>query len=94
VQSEIKNFDQDNLSWIANVQGNMLICIGLFSVFFLFVGSLDSEACIYALSYDISGSRLVTCEADKTIKMWKEDMSATPETHPLNFRPPKEYRRY
>ncbi|XP_078174493.1 protein pleiotropic regulatory locus 1-like [Carex rostrata] len=57
-------------------------------------GSLDSEACIYASSYDISGSRLVTCEADKTIKMWKEDMSATPETHPLNFRPPKDFRRF
>ncbi|KAG1338715.1 protein pleiotropic regulatory locus 1 [Cocos nucifera] len=57
-------------------------------------GSLDSEACIYALSYDISGSRLVTCEADKTIKMWKEDPTATPETHPLNFKPPKEFRRY
>ncbi|KAG6488000.1 hypothetical protein ZIOFF_056758 [Zingiber officinale] len=57
-------------------------------------GSLDSEACIYALSYDNSGSRLVTCEADKTIKMWKEDTSATPETHPINFKPPKEFRRY
>ncbi|KAJ6813217.1 protein pleiotropic regulatory locus 1 [Iris pallida] len=57
-------------------------------------GSLDSEACIYALSYDISGSRLVTCEADKTIKMWKEDENATPETHPINFKPPKEFRRY
>nr|XP_010921666.1 protein pleiotropic regulatory locus 1 [Elaeis guineensis] len=57
-------------------------------------GSLDSEACIYALSYDLSGSRLVTCEADKTIKMWKEDPTATPETHPLNFKPPKEFRRY
>ncbi|XP_072993877.1 protein pleiotropic regulatory locus 1 [Typha latifolia] len=57
-------------------------------------GSLDSEACIYALSYDISGSRLVTCEADKTIKMWKEDLDATPETHPLNFKPPKDFRRY
>ncbi|XP_020571469.1 protein pleiotropic regulatory locus 1 [Phalaenopsis equestris] len=57
-------------------------------------GSLDSEACIYALSYDMSGTRLVTCEADKTIKMWKEDEMATPETHPLNFRPPKEFRRY
>lgn len=57
-------------------------------------GSLDSEACIYALSYDVSGTRLVTCEADKTIKMWKEDETATPDTHPLNFRPPKEFRRY
>ncbi|OVA00226.1 WD40 repeat [Macleaya cordata] len=55
-------------------------------------GSLDSEACIYALSYDLTGSRLVTCEADKTIKMWKEDKNATPETHPLNYKPPKELR--
>ncbi|KDP27811.1 hypothetical protein JCGZ_18891 [Jatropha curcas] len=57
-------------------------------------GSLDSEAGIYAISYDVTGSRLVTCEADKTIKMWKEDDSATPETHPLNFKPPKDIRRF
>ncbi|XP_048602155.1 protein pleiotropic regulator PRL2-like [Brassica napus] len=57
-------------------------------------GSLESEAGIYAACYDQTGSRLVTCEADKTIKMWKEDESATPETHPLNFRPPKEIRRF
>ncbi|KAH9308345.1 hypothetical protein KI387_036256 [Taxus chinensis] len=57
-------------------------------------GSLDSEAGIYALSYDITGSRLVTCEADKTIKMWKEDDTATPESHPINFKPPKEIRRF
>ncbi|CAL5415509.1 unnamed protein product [Camellia sinensis] len=55
-------------------------------------GSLDSEAGIYALSYDVTGSRLVTCEADKTIKMWKEDENATPETHPLHFKPPKDIR--
>lgn len=35
-------------------------------------GSLDCEAGIYALSFDITGSRLVSCEADKTIKMWKK----------------------
>ncbi|KAH7441245.1 hypothetical protein KP509_03G030600 [Ceratopteris richardii] len=57
-------------------------------------GSLDSEAGIYAMSYDITGTRLVTCEADKTIKMWKEDEKATPETHPVNFKPPKEIRRF
>ncbi|KAM0961786.1 hypothetical protein ACFX2I_021002 [Malus domestica] len=51
-------------------------------------GSLESEAGIYALCYDVTGTRLVTCEADKTIKMWKQDEKATPETHPLNFRPP------
>lgn len=58
-------------------------------------GSLDSEAGIYALAFDRSGSRLVTCEADKSIKMWKEDSSATEESHPVQFRPPKDLvRRY
>ncbi len=37
-------------------------------------GSLECEAGIYAMEFDKSGSRLITCEADKTIKMWKEDM--------------------
>jgi pleiotropic regulator 1 len=45
-------------------------------------GSLDSEAGILASIFDKSGTRLITCEADKTIKMWKEDEKATPETHP------------
>ncbi|KAG4131830.1 hypothetical protein ERO13_D09G239000v2 [Gossypium hirsutum] len=57
-------------------------------------GSLDSEAGIYALSYDVTGTRLVSCEADKTIKMWKEDETATEQTHPLNFKPPKDIRRF
>ena len=57
-------------------------------------GSLESEAGIYAASFDVSGSRLLTAEADKTIKFWKEDQSATPETHPVVFRPPKDIRRY
>lgn len=39
-------------------------------------GSIDSEAGIFACTYDNSGSRLVTCEADKTIKIYKEDDSA------------------
>lgn len=57
-------------------------------------GSLDSEAGIYALSYDVTGTRLVTCEADKTIKLWKEDQTATPESHPINFKPPRDMRRF
>ena len=57
-------------------------------------GSLDSEAGIYALSYDVTGTRLVSCEADKTIKMWKQDENATPESHPINFKPPKDIRRF
>lgn len=63
-------------------------------VYYFHIGSLDSEAGIYASCFDITGTRLVTCEADKTIKMWKEDEDATPETHPINFKPPKEMRRF
>lgn len=50
-------------------------------------GSLDCEAGVYALSFDRSGSRLVTGEADKTVRMWREDENATEETHPLNWKP-------
>ncbi|CAN1281160.1 Protein pleiotropic regulatory locus 1 [Linum perenne] len=57
-------------------------------------GSLESEAGIFAACFDMTGSRLITCEADKTIKMWKEDENATPESHPLNFKPPKDIRRF
>ena len=57
-------------------------------------GSLESERGIYACAFDLSGSRLITCEADKTIKFWKEDPDATPETHPLNWEPPRERKRY
>ena len=57
-------------------------------------GSLESEAGIFATAFDMSGSRLITGEADKTIKMWREDENATPETHPLDFEPPKDVRRW
>ncbi|XP_051120988.1 protein pleiotropic regulatory locus 1 [Andrographis paniculata] len=57
-------------------------------------GSLDSEAGIYSITFDVTGSRLITCEADKTIKMWKEDETATPETHPIHFKPPRDMRRF
>ncbi|KAK2186974.1 hypothetical protein NP493_183g04024 [Ridgeia piscesae] len=50
-------------------------------------GSLDSEAGIFASTFDNSGSRLLTCEADKSIKIYKEDDSATEETNPINWRP-------
>jgi WD40 repeat protein len=39
-------------------------------------GSIDSEAGIFASTFDKSGCRLITCEADKTIKIYKEDASA------------------
>lgn len=50
-------------------------------------GSMDNESGIFAMNYDQSGSRLITCEADKTIKIYKEDDTATEETHPINWRP-------
>eukprot|EP00164_Ancoracysta_twista_P005046 GFYU01006869.1.p1 GENE.GFYU01006869.1~~GFYU01006869.1.p1 ORF type:complete len:434 (-),score=118.50 GFYU01006869.1:97-1398(-) len=49
-------------------------------------GSLDSEAGIYGMAFDMTGTRLITCEADKTVKVYKEDPEATPETHPIDFK--------
>lgn len=57
-------------------------------------GSLESEAGIFAMTFDQTGSRLICAEADKTIKLYKEDEQATPETHPVSFRPPKDIRRF
>ncbi len=48
-------------------------------------GSLDAEAGIFAAEFDMSGSMLFTCEADKTVKIWREDSSATPESHPIDM---------
>lgn len=39
-------------------------------------GSMDSESGIFAMTYDKSGSRLITAEADKTVKIYKEDATA------------------
>jgi len=56
-------------------------------------GSLDSESGIFACAFDQTGSRLITAEADKTVKIWKEDPTATEESHPINFNPHKYKRR-
>lgn len=50
-------------------------------------GSLDSEAGIFAMTFDQSSSRLITCEADKTVKIYKEDDTASEDTHPINWKP-------
>ncbi|CAH1777862.1 unnamed protein product [Owenia fusiformis] len=50
-------------------------------------GSIDSEAGIFAMTFDQSGSRLITAEADKTIKIYKEDDTASEESHPINWKP-------
>lgn len=44
-------------------------------------GSLDAESGIFALKFDQTGSRLITAEADKTIKVYKEDENAVRKTH-------------
>ena len=50
-------------------------------------GSLDAEAGIMSAMFDMTGLRLITGEADKTIKVWKQDETATEESHPLDYRP-------
>ncbi|XP_067013526.2 pleiotropic regulator 1 [Anabrus simplex] len=50
-------------------------------------GSMDSESGIFSMTFDQSGSRLITTEADKTIKIYKEDETASEETHPIHWRP-------
>ncbi|KAI1265279.1 WD40 repeat-like protein [Xylariaceae sp. FL1019] len=50
-------------------------------------GSLDAEAGIMSSTFDRTGLRLIVGEADKTIKIWKPDDKATPETHPLQWKP-------
>ncbi|KAJ3117703.1 Pleiotropic regulator 1 [Phlyctochytrium bullatum] len=50
-------------------------------------GSLESENGVFCSTFDRTGLRLITGEADKTIKIWKEDENATEETHPINFKP-------
>lgn len=37
---------------------------------------MDNEAGIFSLTFDKSGTRLITTEADKTVKMYKEDDTA------------------
>ncbi|CAI7997262.1 Pleiotropic regulator 1 [Geodia barretti] len=50
-------------------------------------GSLDSEAGIFKCLFDVSGCRLLTAEADKTIKIYKEDDTVTEESHPIVWKP-------
>ncbi|MCJ1449640.1 MAG: pre-mRNA-splicing factor prp46 [Stictis urceolatum] len=57
-------------------------------------GSLDAEAGVFASTFDKTGLRLICGEADKTIKVWRQDESATPETHPLDWRPSLGRRKY
>lgn len=51
-------------------------------------GSLEAENGIFASTFDKTGLRLITCEADKSIKVWREDAKATEESDPgIAWRP-------
>jgi pleiotropic regulator 1 len=52
-------------------------------------GSMSAEQGIFDVKLDQSGSRLITAECDKTIKIYREDPNASPETHPLTWKAPK-----
>lgn len=52
-------------------------------------GSMSAENGIFDIKLDQSGSRLITAECDKTVKIYREDPDASPETHPLNWKAPK-----
>lgn len=49
-------------------------------------GSMESESAIYASTFDMSGSRFITCEADKSIKIYKEDENSTEESDPVDMK--------
>ena len=57
-------------------------------------GSLDAESGIMSSTFDRTGLRLIVGEADKTIKIWKKDEHATPESHPLDWQPTLGRRRF
>jgi len=57
-------------------------------------GSLDAEAGVMSSTFDRTGLRLITGDADKTIKVWREDEDATPESHPLTWQPTMGRRKY
>ncbi|PWW73330.1 hypothetical protein C7212DRAFT_300287 [Tuber magnatum] len=57
-------------------------------------GSLDAEQGVFCSTFDRTGLRLITGEADKTIKVWKQDEDATEETHPLDWKPTLQRVRY
>ncbi|KAI2463656.1 WD40 repeat-like protein [Annulohypoxylon bovei var. microspora] len=57
-------------------------------------GSLNCESAIYSSTFDRTGLRLIVGEGDKTIKIWKQDEKATPETHPLEWKPTLGRRKY
>ena len=48
-------------------------------------GSLAAENSVMALAFDLMGTQLVSGEADKTVKVWKQDDSASELSHPIDM---------
>jgi len=48
-------------------------------------GSLDAENAIFAAEFDLTGTRLITGEADKSIKIWTRDENASEISHPIDM---------
>ena len=49
-------------------------------------GSLaEAENGIFCAEFDLTGTRLITGEADKSIKIWKQDSEASSLTHPIDM---------
>jgi len=48
-------------------------------------GSLDAENGVFVAEFDLTGTRLVTGEADKSIKIWKQAEAATEDSHPVDM---------
>jgi len=48
-------------------------------------GSLDAENAIFCTEFDGTGTRLITGEADKTIKIYKADVEASEMTDPIDM---------
>ncbi|KAA6365009.1 MAG: putative WD repeat protein Prp5, partial [Streblomastix strix] len=58
------------------------------------VGTQDFEKCINACSFDRSGTRLITANSDKSIKIFIEDEKSTPKTNPIEWTPKNDIRRW
>lgn len=48
-------------------------------------GSLEAENGIMALEFDLTGTRLITGETDKTIKIYRQDEEASELSHPVDM---------
>jgi pleiotropic regulator 1 len=48
-------------------------------------GSLAAENSIMATAFDLTGTRLITGEADKSIKIWKQDEVASELSNPVDM---------